>query len=498
MKSSDISSNKEEILKLKDQVATLEELLQVYEQTATEQEQRLQETLQSLQERAQQLTHAQDTLETLETILESMGDAVVVTDRDGQQLFSNPAAQAMFQEQDHSLLFDHWSQTYKIFNADGLDYPNQTQLPMFRAIQGESLDAVELLFIDHRTDNRRWLSVNARPLHAEAEVIGGVAVFRDVTKQKQVEQALKASNEEAQKQTQLLEQTLQQLRQTQTQLIHEEKMASLGKTVAGIAHEINNPVNFIQGNLSHAQQAFQDLIALVHKFQVAYPNPPVAIAADMAAIDVDFLATDIPKLLESMQVGTTRIDAIVQSLRTFSRLDESSFKAVDIHAGIDSTLAILQSRLQKQPHRPAITLIKQYGSLPQVECYAGELNQAFNHLLSNAIDAVDDGISNPTIMIATEVQSQTIKAQTKTQTGETQTGETQTVKICITDNGIGIPHHIQPRIFDPFFTTKAVGKGTGLGLAICHQIVVNSHKGRLACYSQEHQGSQFVITLPIK
>lgn len=478
MKSSDISSNKEEILKLKDQVATLEELLQVYEQTATEQEQRLQETLQSLQERAQQLTHAQDTLETLEAILESMGDAVVVTDKDGQQLFSNPAAQAMFQGQEHNLLFDHWSQTYKICDADGLDYPNQTQLPLFRAIQGESLDAVELLLIDHRTEHRQWLSVNARPLHAGEEVIGGVAVFRDITKQKQVEQALKASNEEAQKQTQLLEQTLQQLRQTQTQLIHEEKMASLGKTVAGIAHEINNPVSFIQGNLSHAQQAFQDLMALVRKFEAAYPNPPAAIAADMAAIDINFLAADIPKLLESMQVGTTRIDAIVQSLRTFSRLDEASFKAVDIHAGIDSTLAILQSRLQARPHRPVITLIKQYGNLPLVECYASELNQAFNHLLSNAIDAVDDGISNPTIMIATEVRS-------------------QTVKICITDNGIGIPRHIQPRIFDPFFTTKAVGEGTGLGLAICHQIIVNSHKGRLTCYSQEHQGSQFVITLPI-
>lgn len=482
MKSSDTPSNEEEILRLKNQVATLEELLQVYQQTATEQEKRLQTALRTLQDRAQQLTHAQETLQTLETILDSMGDAVVVLDVNGQHLFSNPAARDMFRGEDYAAYFStNFEQDAhtKPHGVDGVNPSKQEQLPLSKAIQGESVDALEIRVIDSETAAIQWLSANARPLYSKGKIIGGVAVFRDITKRKQVEHALQQSNEAAQQQTLLLEQALQRLRQTQTRLVHEEKMASLGKTVAGIAHEINNPVNFIHGNLSHAQQAFQDLLQLVNKFQTAYPEPPMDIASDIAAIDVNYLTTDIPKLVRSMQEGTTRIRDIVQSLRTFSRLDEASFKAVDIHAGIDSTLAILQSRLQEQPHRPAIHLIKQYGNLPSVECYASELNQAFNHLLSNAIDAVDYDVATPTIMIATEVRS-------------------QTVEICITDNGIGIPYEIQPRIFDPFFTTKPVGQGTGLGLSICYQIIVESHNGQLTCHSQENQGTQFLITLPIQ
>ena len=474
--------NEEEILQLKTQVATLEELLQVYQQTATQQEKRLQAALQSLQERAQQLAHAQETLQTLETILDSMGDAVVVLDSDGQHLFSNPAAQTMFQGQDYGTYFNLGSpqvaQRCQVFGTESTDYVCQEQLPLTRAIKGESLDAVELLMIDDATETHQWLSINARPLYSMGDIIGGVAVFRDITKRKNVEQALHQSHEEAQQQTVLLEQTLQQLRQTQTRLIHEEKMASLGKMVGGIAHEINNPVNFIHGNLSYAHQTVQDLLGLVDKFCTAYPNPPAAIANDITAIDVDYLAADIPKLFRSMQEGTVRIRDIVQSLRTFSRLDEASFKAVDIHAGIESTLVILQSRLQSQPHRPAIELIKQYDDLPLIECYASELNQVFNHLLTNAIDAVDDGVEQPTIMISTEVLP-------------------QTVEICITDNGIGIPYNIQPRIFDPFFTTKPVGQGTGLGLSICYQIIVERHHGQLTCHSQENQGTQILISLPI-
>ncbi len=477
MKSLDTLSYETEILQLKDQVATLEELLQVYEQTATEQEERLQEALRSLQERAQQLAHAKSTLQTLEAILDSMGDAVVVVDVDGHHLFSNPAAQAMFESQGHVTYFEHWSQTHRICGADSIDYSSQEQLPLSRAIQGESLDAVELLLIERASKTCQWLSVNARPLYSMEQIVGGVAVFRDITKRKQVEAALQESHEETQQQTKILEKTLQELRQTQTQLIHGEKMASLGKTVAGIAHEINNPVSFIHGNLNYAHQAFYDLLGVIHQFQKTYPNPPAELADYIATVDLDFLAADTPKLLKSMQAGTNRIRNIVNSLRTFSRLDEASFKAVDIHTGLDSTLDILRKQLQAQAHRPGINVIKQYGHLPLVECHASQLNQVFNHLISNAIDAVDHGIENPTIMIATEVQD-------------------QTVKICITDNGVGIPYDIQSRIFDPFFTTKPVGKGTGLGLSICHQIIVKSHNGQITCNSHENQGTQFVISLP--
>ncbi|NEQ49002.1 MAG: PAS domain-containing sensor histidine kinase [Leptolyngbya sp. SIO3F4] len=482
MKSSDTPSHEEEILRLKDQVATLEELLQVYQQTATDQEKRLQRALQALQVRAQQLDHAKETLQTLETILDSMGDAVVVLDINGQHLFSNPAARNMFNGQDYaayfSTVFEKGEQSHRVCGISKVDYTSKEQLPLSRAIKGESLDAVELLLIDNEMSTHRWLSVNARPLYSMGNIIGGVAVFRDITKRKQVEHALQQSNEAAQDQTLLLEQALQRLRQTQTRLIHEEKMASLGKTVAGIAHEINNPVNFIQGNLSHAHEAFQNLLELVNKFQTAYPEPPVDLASDIAAVDIDYLAADIPRILKSMEEGTTRIQDIVQSLRIFSRLDEASFKAVDIHAGIDSTLVILKSRLQSQAHRPSIKIIKQYDKLPLVECYASELNQAFNYLISNAIDAVNCGIENPTIGITTKVRS-------------------QTVEICITDNGVGIPDKIQPRIFDPFFTTKPVGQGTGLGLSICYQIIVESHNGQITCHSKENQGTQFLITLPI-
>ena len=477
MASVDRPSNQEEISHLKDQVATLEELLQIYEQTATEQEQRLQTALASLQERARQLAHAQETLGTLETILDSMGDAVVVVDIDGRHLFSNPAAQTLFNGQDYITCFNQCSKTHKVCETDGSDFISQAQLPLSRAIQGSSLDAVEILIADKNTKTHQWLSVNARPLYSMNQVIGGVAVFRDITLQKRVEQALHKSNEEALQQTLLVEQTLQQLRQTQARLIHEEKMASLGKIVAGIAHEINNPISFIQGNLGHAKQAFQDLLRLIHRFQVAYPKPSTDIANEIVSIDLDFLARDIPKLLKSMETGTERICNIVQSLRTFSRLDEAVFKAVDIHTGIDSTLMLLQAQLKAQSSRPAITVVKEYGSLPLVKCQASQLNQVFNHLLFNAIDALNSDTDNPVITISTSVNA-------------------ESVEIHITDNGVGIPQAIRERIFDPFFTTKSVGEGTGLGLYICYQIIVENHNGQLVCHSQQGQGTEVVVTLP--
>lgn len=479
MASLDRPSNQEEILQLKDQVATLEELLQVYEQTATEQERRLQTALASLQERARQLAHAQETLGTLETILDSMGDAVVVVDVDGRHLFSNPAAQTLFNGQDYVTYFNQSSRNHNVCEANGNDFISQAQLPLSRAIQGSSLDAVEILITDENTRTHQWLSVNARPLYSMKQIVGGVAVFRDITLQKQVERALHKSNEEALQQTLLAEQTLQQLRQTQARLIHEEKMASLGKIVAGIAHEINNPVSFIQGNLNHAQQTFRDLLRLIHKFQMAYPNPSADIVNEITAIDLDFLAEDIPKLLRSMETGTERICDIVQSLRTFSRLDEAVFKAVDIHAGIDSTLAVLQAQLKTQSSRSAINVVKNYGSLPLVECQASQLNQVFNHLLSNAIDALDADIDEPTITISTTVNDESIE-------------------IHISDNGTGIPQTIKEHIFDPFFTTKPVGEGTGLGLYICYQIIVDNHHGQLICHSQQGQGTAVMVTLPLQ
>ncbi|NJL20241.1 MAG: PAS domain S-box protein [Leptolyngbyaceae cyanobacterium SM1_3_5] len=268
-----------------------------------------------------------------------------------------------------------------------------------------------------------------------------------------------------------LEQTLHQLQRTQAQMLQSEKMSSLGQLVAGVAHEINNPVNFIYGNLSYASDYIEDLLGLVKLYQQQYPEPVVAVEAQAEAIDLDFLIADLPKLLNSMKVGASRIQKIVASLRTFSRMDEAEVKSVNIHEGIDSTLLILQHRLKKRDDQTTIEIIKNYEDLPLIECYAGQLNQVFMNLLSNAIDALEDALKAKSELIpAITIETKRID---------------QFVTIEITDNGLGIPESVQQRLFDPFFTTKPLGKGTGMGLSISYQIVVEKHNGSIDCTSSE-------------
>ncbi len=274
----------EKVIELQAQVATLEELLQLYEQSAIEHEQRLQGALQKLQDHAHQLEHAQSTLQTLQTILDSMGDAVVVVDRAGQPIFSNPAARRLLNGEslDH---YHHWTKTCEIFEADGVSaYPIE-ELPLARAIRGEGIESAQMQVVRKNTRQSQWLSVNARPLKSEGQLTGAVAVFRDISQSKQFEQGLQQSNKASQEQAQLIKQTLQQLKQTQAQLIQSEKMSSLGQTVAGIAHEINNPVNFIHGNLQPTREAFQDLLDLIGHFQTAYPDPASEIIDAVNAVD---------------------------------------------------------------------------------------------------------------------------------------------------------------------------------------------------------------------
>ena len=475
--------HKEEMSQLRAQVSTLEELLKLYEESAIEQEQTLQSALEKLQERAQQLEHAQTALQTLQAILDSMGDAVIVVDEAGRTLFKNPAAIALLnnsldqpfdQPLEQSI---HRVDTYEILSADGVTPYLMADLPLLRALRGESVDGAAMRIVDRNTRQSQWLSVNARPLKTEDSLTGAVAVFRDVNQRKQSEQILQQSNERFQQQTQLLKQTLKRLKETQSRLIHKEKMVSLGQTIAGIAHEINNPISFIHGNLVHADAAFQSLLRLVQIFRQTYPDLDPVVAAAIEEIDLGFLVQDIPDMLLSMKSGTERIREIVKSLRVFSHLDEADFKAVDIHQGIDSALMILQPRLDQQPNRAAIQINRAYGHLSLVECHASQLNQVFINLLSNAIDALPDQTIAPAITIRTQRSADCISIQ-------------------ITDNGTGIPNTIQAKIFDPFFTTKPVGKGMGLGLSICHQIIVEAHKGSLECSSQVGKGSQFVIKLP--
>ena len=286
--------------------------------------------------------------------------------------------------------------------------------------------------------------------------------------------------------TEKLSQTLQNLQRTQVQLIQQEKLSALGQLVAGIAHEINNPINFIHGNVIHANEYTEDLLNLVRLYRQHYPQPTPEICRELEAIDVDFLDEDLPKLIHSMEIGTDRIRDIVLSLRNFSRLDEAEVKAVDIHEGIDSTLLILESRLKSQTGGSNVAVVKDYGSLPAVKCYPGQLNQVCMNIISNAIDALEEQAQkstgsdwHPTISIKTELASN------------------DSVSIHIVDNGPGISDALRGKIFDPFFTTKPVGKGTGLGMSISHEIVVVKHQGMLACSPVHPQGTRFTITIPM-
>ncbi|MEC4818476.1 MAG: PAS domain S-box protein [Scytonema sp. PMC 1069.18] len=313
----------------------------------------------------------------------------------------------------------------------------------------------------------------------------------------------------AQKQAQQLEQIIEELTSTQTQLVQSEKMSSLGQLVAGVAHEINNPVNFIFGNLAHASGYIEDLLGLLKLYQQTYPQPTPEILEEIDAIDLDFLTIDLPKLLCSMKVGADRIREIVRSLRNFSRHDEAQMKMVDIHEGIDSTLMILQYRLKDRSDRPGIEVIKDYAPLPPVSCYPGQLNQVFMNLLANAIDALEEqwmkensAIATSNLALSASVCSKSTSLLKSTIPNpqihiRTQVRDKDHIAIYIADNGSGMSEEVQKRLFDPFFTTKPVGIGTGLGLSISYQIVVEKHGGQLYCNSKLGQGTEFVIEIPI-
>ncbi len=282
---------------------------------------------------------------------------------------------------------------------------------------------------------------------------------------------------------------LKEQQAAQAQLIQSEKMSSLGQMVAGIAHEINNPVTFIHGNLQHAREYTHDLLNLIELYQKYYPEPPEEIEDEIETIELDYLKSDCEKIFNSMTNGSERISQIVLSLRNFSRLDESERKKVDIHEGIDSTLLILHNRLQTESKYPEVKIVKEYASLPLVECYPGQLNQAFLNIILNAIDALHEYNHKRTI--------EQIKLNPNYIHIATELIDEYWVKIKIADNGYGIPENIVTKLFDPFFTTKDVGKGTGLGLSVSYEIIVEKHGGKLSCQSIPGSGAEFIIEIPI-
>jgi PAS domain S-box-containing protein len=359
-----------------------------------------------------------------------------------------------------------------------------------RAVETKSLYEVEHR-VRAKDDSYRYFWVRAVPVLAEdSSIREWVGTHTDITDRVHAEEALRQSEARSREQATQLQKTLRELQQTQAQLIQTEKISSLGQLVAGVAHEINNPINFIYGNTSHASQYAQDLLNLLNLYLQHYPSPAPEIQEEIEAIDLDFLAEDLPKLLSSMMLGAERIRDLVVSLRTFSRLDEAQMKQVDIHEGIDSTLLILQHRLKAKPERPGIEVIKEYGNLPQVECYPGQLNQVFMNILANAIDALEEYSRLPLLSENRQHRS-TIRIRTEKLNEDW-------IAIRIADSGSGIPEQVQQRLFDPFFTTKPVGKGTGLGLSISYQIVVEKHRGRLKCISALGEGTEFVIEIPLR
>lgn len=329
-----------------------------------------------------------------------------------------------------------------------------------------------------------WEQVNGVPLFDKTgDITGFRGAGMSITDRKRAELKLRQKTRD-------LEKTLHDLQQTQMQLVQSEKLSSLGQLVAGIAHEINNPVSFVYGNSLHASDYVNDVLEVIRAYRDAYPEPVESVAELIDTVELDFLLEDLPQLIRSMQVGANRIQEIVKSLRNFSRSDESEYKTVDIHQGIDSTLMILQNRIKPKADRPQIEIEKQYSDVPMVECYPGPINQVFMNVLANAIDALED---------YRKVLSEEVKRERRDRiTIATQLiPDRQTVEIRIRDNGPGIPDDIRQQIFNPFFTTKPVGKGTGLGMSISYQIIVEKHGGTIACTSFPEGGTEFAIELPI-
>ncbi len=382
-------------------------------------------------------------------------------------------------------------------------FPHQPALPLLeadsyvgvslRTHQGEVLGNLVVLDsqpILERKLHEDLLQLFAARASAELERKNAISALKKLNTELEMRvenRTIKLAN-----QAEELQQALTELQQTQSRLIQSEKMSALGRLVGGVAHEINNPITFIQGNFKYVSQNMQALLKLVNLYDRQHLKPTAEIEALHKSLDLDYLAEDLPKLFASMKSGAERIQKIVQSLRTFSRLDESDYKSIDLHANLDSVLSLLQDKLHPQADGSNIRLIKRYGDFPSIECYPGQLNQVIMNLLYNAIEAVQEKGSQ-----LTNQQGRSAADFQGTICVATELVQPNSIVIRIVDNGLGIPETIQKNIFDPFFTTKQVGQGMGLGLSTSYQIITEKHEGRLECFSSLGQGSEFVISIPL-
>ncbi len=420
------------------------------------------------------------------SLIQSSSNLITILEADGTIRYASPVIQSILGYKPKELIGKN---TFEFVHPDDISLIKNNFQDVLENLT--TVASVEFRF-RHKDGSWCYMESTYSNLLMDAPVARIVVNSRDITERKLAEEALIQSEAQLREKAAELEQALQELQETQTQLIQTEKMSSLGLLVAGIAHEINNPISFIYGNIPHATQYAQDLLHLVDLYRQHYPDPVPAIQSEMETIDLDFLSQDLPKVMESMQMGAERIRQIVMSLRNFSRLDKVAREPVDLHQGIDNTLLLLQHRLKAKAEQPKIEVIREYGDLPLVECYAGQLNQVFMNILGNAIDALEEA------------------RNTKQEGAETTSCPWSAIRICtelrdgntavvrIADNGPGMPPQIQQQIFDPFFTTKPVGKGTGLGLSISYQIIVEKHGGQLKCVSTPESGTEFWIEIPVK
>ncbi len=411
------------------------------------------------------------------SIFKAVSDAILIRDLQTEQLLDvNPAACEMFGYSREELL--------ELAPADLVppNSPTMTERFIHTLKSGKPFIGQA---VNVRKDKTQFnVEVQATMFSYQGKPCA-LKLVRDISDRMQIEAdrqaaeaALRRSEAQLRQQAQDLEHALGELRRTQAQLIQNEKMSSLGQVVAGIAHEINNPVTFIYSNIAHATNYLQSLVELINLYQ-SRCAPDSEIESLLKEIDLEFVVGDFTNLLDSVLSGADRIRQLVLSLRNFARLDEAEFKSVNVHEGLDSTLMILQNRLIHDYRGNKIAIVKDYGDLPQVECYAGQLNQVFFNLISNAIDAIET-TERPSITIRTEHANE------------------QWVRIHIIDNGCGIPDAVRDKIFDPFFTTKPIGKGVGIGLSTSYQIVAQQHAGFLRCHSIPNQGTAFVIEIPIR
>ncbi|MDJ1173828.1 PAS domain S-box protein [Roseofilum capinflatum] len=425
---------------------------------------------------------AEEQVRKLSQAVEQSANGILITDLKGRIEYVN----SQFTEMTGYTVQEVLGKTPRILNSG--EQSKEYYQELWQTIQSGNEWRGE--FHNQRKDGSLyWAHATISPIfNADQKITHFLGIQENITARKQAESDLRESEYKLRQQTQELEKTLAELRQAQSQLIQTEKMSSLGQLVAGIAHEINNPVSFIYGNLGYAESYIKDLMSVIEAYQNSYPNPEQQVSETIEEIDFEFLVEDLAKILQSMKEGANRIDAIVSSLRTFSHIDQVGIKAVDIHQGLDSTLTLLQCRLQGDENRREIQLKKQYGKLPLVECYPDQLHQVFMNLIMNAIDAIEERDRS-----SDNVQSYLGEISIITRT----IGD-RSVQISIIDNGIGIKESIKPRLFDPFFTTKDVGQGTGLGLSISYQIITEQHQGTIECLSKVSEGIEWVITLPVQ